>query len=257
MSEPSYAYVPEEGFEGFAQELSQGAWALIDTKDFEGAGQAAAKPLCDAPLQVTWKLRVAWVLVELGAARGGADLAKDVDNAWDGTQKRLAGLLAAGTHDKAHEKRAAAARLQKAFLLGAGSGQTKLRYQQEVDFGRTQAQLAKEAQYAADIALLGLDSLVTEIEEATDALAEAIGHGQGKGRRPSERRRAALGACSTTFAAVADSIAWVIRHGTPADQPRAQALLVSFHALAKRYPAPPKPQSAADQATPAGPANDG
>ena len=258
MSETSYAYVPEEGFEGFAQELSQGAWALIDTKDFGGAGQAAAKSLCDAPLQITWKLRVAWVLAELAAARGGADQAKDVDNAWDGTQKRFAGLLAAATHDKDTEKRAAAARLQKAFLLGAGSGQTKLRYQQEVDFGRTQAQLAKEAQHAADIALLGLLGVITEIEEATDALAEAIGHGQGEGRRPSERRRSALGACSTTFAAVADSIAWVTRHGTTADRPRAQALLDALHALAKRYPAPAgtKTQSPGDQATPAGPAND-
>ncbi|MDI3282850.1 hypothetical protein [Polyangium sp. 15x6] len=238
MSEPSYAHVPEEGFQSFALELSQGAWALIDTTDYEGGGQAAPKPLCDAPLQVIWKLRVAWALAELGSARGGADTAKDSDGAWDGTQKKLGGLLLAASHDKDPEKRAAAARLQKAFLLGAGTGQTKLRYQQEVDYGRTQVQLAKEAPHAVDIHLLGLEQVITEIEETTDALADAIGHGQGKGRRPSERRRAALGACSTTFAAVADSIAWVLRHGAPGDQPRANALLESLHALARRYPAP-------------------
>ncbi|TKD03203.1 hypothetical protein [Polyangium fumosum] len=257
MSEPSYAHVPEEGFHGFAQELAQGEWALVDSKDFEGGGQGPAKPLCEAPLQVAWKLRIGWTLAELGAARGGADAAKDVDGAWDGTQKKFGGLLLA-SHDKDPEKRAASARLQKAFLLGAGSGQTKLRYQQEVDFGRTQVQLAKEAQHAADIHLLGLDGVIAEIEETTDALADAIGHGQGTGRRPSERRRAALGACSTTFAAVADSIAWAIRCGTPGDQPRAQALLESLHALAKRYPAPASGTSTpADQTTSAAPSNEG
>lgn len=253
MSEPSYAHVPEEGFQGFAEELSQGAWGPIETKDYQGGSQAPAKPLCDAPLQVIWKLRITWALAELGAARGGADAAKDADDAWDGTQKKLGGLLLAASHDKDPEKRAAAARLQKAFLLGAGTGQTKLRYQQEVDYGRTQVQLGKEAPHAGDIHLLGLDPMITEIEETTNALADAIGHGQGKGRRPSERRRAALGACSTTFAAVAESIAWAVRRGTPDDQPRANALLESLHALARRYPAP----SSSPNTPEAAPSNEG
>ncbi|MRG92245.1 hypothetical protein [Polyangium spumosum] len=238
MPAHSFAHVPEEGFLAFAPLLSEGPWATIDTTSYDGAGQSAAKSLCDAPALVISKLRIARALAELGAARGGADVAKEADTSWDGTQKRLGALLLAASHDPNAEKRAAAARLQKAFLRGTGTGQTKLRYQQEVDFGRTQLELTKEPQHTADITLLDLEGVFGEIQQSTDALADAIGHGEGTGRRPSERRRAAVAACASTFTTVADALAWTQKYGTADDLPRTQALLESLFALAKRYPAP-------------------
>ncbi|MDI3290480.1 hypothetical protein [Polyangium sp. 15x6] len=239
MSAPSFAHVPEEGFQAFVQALSDGPWALIDTTSYQAAGSSSsAKSLSDAPVQITWKLRLTWALAALGAARGGADAAKDADIAWDTTQKRLGALLLAATHDPNPDKRAAAARLQKAFLRGAGTSQTNLRYQQEVDFGRAQLELTKQPQHTADITLLDLETVIAEIQQSTDALADAIGHGEGTGRRPSERRRAAVAACAAAFSEVVDSIAWIHAHGAPDDLPRTQPLLESLHALAKRYPAP-------------------
>jgi hypothetical protein len=253
MTSPSFAHVPEEGFQSFTHELSQGAWALIDTSIYEGPNHTATKSLYDAPIQIGWKLQIAWVLGELTNARGGADGAPEADRNWDGTQKRFAALVSAASHDLDPEKRAAAARLQKALLLGAGAGQTKLKYQQEVDFGRTQLLLAKETQHATDIDTLGLAALIADITQTTDALADAIGHGEGEGRRPSERRRAAIAACSPTFTAVHDSMEWVLEKGLAADRTRAQALLETLHALAKRYPAPETHAAAPAPAAPTTP----
>lgn len=238
MAFSSFAHVPEEGFQSFMHELSQGEWGLIDTSTYEGPNHKTIKSLCEAPIQIGWKLQIAWVLGELADARGGADSATEVDHHWDGTQKKFAALVSAASHDLDPEKRAASARLQKALLLGAGTGQTKLKYQQQVDFGRAQLLLAKETQHTTDIDTLGLAALIAEIMQTTDALADAIGHGQGAGRRPSERRRAAIAACSTTFSNVQASIAWVLEKGLAADHTKAQALLEPLHALAKRYPAP-------------------
>lgn len=260
MTSLSFAHVPEEGFQAFLHELSQGEWALIDTTSYEGANHTAAKSLVDAPLQIGWKLQIAWALGQLAHARSGADSAAEADLNWDGTQKRFAALVTAATHDLQPEKRAAGARLQKALLLGSGTAQTKLKYQQEVDFARTQLQMAKEPQHAADIAMLGLGTLITDIAQTTDALALAIGHGEGTSRRPSERRRVMLGACSTTFSTVAAGMTWVIENGLPEDDKRARALLETLQALAARYPAPqtptaqpPAPQTPTTPAPPATP----
>jgi len=238
MAAPSFAHVTEEGFQSFSHELSKGEWALIDIKPFEGPNRTAAKSLLDAPLQVVWKLRLNWIIGGLADARGGADVAAEADTVWDSGQRRLSALLSAAALDPDAQKRAAAERLKKAFLKGAGEGQTRLRYQQEVDFGRMQEESAKETQNAADIALLGLGGVFAEIAQSTDALASAIGHGQGKGYRPSERVRVAVNACSLTFSSVEEVISLVAEKGIPTDRTRAQALLATLHALAKRYPAP-------------------
>ncbi|MBK9264742.1 MAG: hypothetical protein IPM54_33780 [Polyangiaceae bacterium] len=204
----------------------------------------AAKSLVDAPLVVACKLRITWVLDELVSADGGSDSAEAADDGWDATQRKGGGLLYAASHDKDAAKRAAAGRLQKAFMKGAGSGQTKMKYHQEVDFGRNQLVLAKEPQNAADIALLGMEAWLVEVEEATETLATATGYGEGTARRPYERKRAALSACSATFADVERQLAWVIRHGHETDHKRARALLESLHGLANRYPAPSHAKSA-------------
>jgi hypothetical protein len=250
MTSPSFAHVPEEGFQSFTHELSQGAWALIDTSSYEGPNHTATKSLYDAPIHIGWKLQIAWILGKLADVRSGADGAAEADRNWDGTQKRCAALLSAAANELDPEKRAAAARLQKVLLLGAGAKQTKLKYQQEVDFGRTQLLLAKETQHAADIVTLGLTGLMADIALTTDTLAEAIGHGQGLAHRPSERRRAAVVACSATFAAVEGSIAWVLDKGLATDRTKAQALVETLHALAARYAAPETHAAAPGPAVP-------
>lgn len=255
MTAPSFAHVTEEGFESFTHGLSQGAWALIDTSTYEGPNHTSTKSLVDAPIQVGWKLQIRWILGALADARSGADIASGADGTWDGTQRRFDSLLSASSNDLDPEKRAAASRLQKALMLGSGTKQTKLKYQQEVDFARTQLLLAKEPQHAADIVTLGLTGVIADIALTTDALADAIGHGQGTSRRPSERRRAAVAACSATFSAVYSSIAWVLEKGLPADKTTAQALLETLQALATRYPAPGTPPAApAPEGAPTAPA---
>jgi hypothetical protein len=169
--------------------------------------------------------------------RDGAGAAKDLDRAWDGAQKRFAGLVGVAAADDNGEKRAAAARIQKMLLLGAGEGQTNLSYQQEIDFGRKQVASAAQGQMGADIALLGLANAIADIAKATDALAVAIGYGQSA-NRPSDRLRAATAACASTFASVSEQLAWAAVHGAVGeDRERAVRLIAPLNALWSRYPA--------------------
>lgn len=175
-------------------------------------------------------------------------------SSWDSTQKRLKALLdAAAVHPDA-QVREAAERLRKALLLGAGEAQTKLKYQQEVDFGRQQVELASSSQVAADIALIGLGSVIDDIRDTTEALANAIGHGTSP-QILSKQLQAATTSCRATFASVATDLAWIIDHGTlDINRARATKLRAPLEALAARYPAPSTtttPAETDDDATPA------
>ncbi|MEI7894679.1 MAG: HD domain-containing phosphohydrolase [Myxococcales bacterium] len=92
-------------------------------------------------------------------------------------------------------KRAAALRLQKLLLRGGGTGQTRLKYQQEVDFGREQIKAAAKDEAAKDITLLAIDTLMASIHTATENLAGSIGHGETD-QRPSEQVRGAKAECA-------------------------------------------------------------
>lgn len=238
MSQPSFAHVSPEGFASFNTQLNEGDWALIDTSAWETANQSPAKALGDAPLLVFLKVRMKWSVSALIAALQGAASAKDLDINWDNAQKQLNALLAAAAVSTDPSKREAAARLQKMLLSGAGEGQTKLKYQQEVDFGHKQALLVSQNPGAADIALLGLGNAMNDIAQATSALAAAIGHGEGP-ERPSERQKLAASACSATFGFTAQTLAWLAANGLAGEeQNRAQRLRSSLVELAARYPAP-------------------
>jgi hypothetical protein len=252
MAAYAFGAVIEDGFISFTTDLAEGEWSLIDTSTYEGPGRTALKPLCDAPAAVVWKLQLSWAIGALIAAKAGAAGAKDCDKAWDTIQKRIKALLSVALTDADPQKRAAAERLQKGLLLGAGTAQTNLNYHQEVDFARKQLVTVSEGQPAADVALLGLAPTMAEVAATTDALAVAIGHGEGDDR-PSERVRAALSACSATFGAVATQIAHLTTKGqVGADRERAQDLLKPLAALLARYaPAAAAPAAPADP--PAGP----
>lgn len=238
MGQLWFTYVPVEGFVSFSQVLDEEAWGAIDPSPWEGPKQTALKPLGDAPAVVVWKLQIAWVIGALLAARDGAGSAKDRDKAWDNGQRSLSALLTAAAASSDAKKREAAGRLQKSLLKGRGEAQTKLKYQQEVDFGRQQNKLVSEGQAAADIVLLNLQPAMEEIAATTEALAVAIGHGDGS-ERPGERLKAAMTACASTFSAVAQQLAWLIDNGEAgADQQRAAELRTPLEKLADRYPGP-------------------
>lgn len=235
MSDISFAHVPTEGFLSFSALLNTEPWASIDIAPWEGPGQSASQSIGNAPTWVTIKLRLSWTITALSDALSGSATAKDCDVLWDNGQKRLDALLTAAAVHTDPQKREAAQRLQKLLLTGAGQGQTKLKYHQEVDFGHHQAGVVAQGQGAADVALLDLGSVMDEIAQATHTLAAAIGHGKGSGR-PFERQKAALSDCASVFSDTVDWLAFLSERGFAADdRERAIALRQSLEAVAKRY----------------------
>lgn len=246
-----FSYVPAEGFTSFKQALASGAWGAVDTVQWEGPDQTAAKPLGEAKMVVGHKLRLKWGIEALVLAMEGAGSAKDRDKAWDGAQKQLRALLAAAALSSDAAKREAAGRLQKSLLLGAGEAQTRLKYQQEVDFGRNQALLTSQGQAAADVALLGLGNVMAEIQSTTNALAAAIGHGNSSGR-PFERLEEATAACAASFAAVAEQLEWQSQHAQPGpDREQAMSLRAPLETLVERYSAAKEKAAATPAEAPA------
>ncbi len=208
MSPLSFTHVPQAGFSAFGAQLSMGVWALVDTIAYGDPTQ----PLWNAPMTVVVKIRIKRAVMGLLEAIAGAGGAKGCDRRWDGCQKQLNGLLhvAAVSNDPA--KQEAALRLQKMLLLGAGEGQTQLRYQEEVDFARKQVALTSQGQGATDVALLGLGPLMAEIVLATDTLAAVIGHG-GTSRTPYRRKANATTMCASTFSWASETLSWMAEHG--------------------------------------------
>lgn len=237
MEQLSFTQVPAEGFVAFLQELATDDWATIDISSFLGPNRTPARPLEEASVTVFSKLQLQWTLEVLAEIREGAGSAGDRDRDWDTVQKRLKIRIDSAAVDEDMQKQEAAERLRKVMLMGAGQAQTKLKYQQEVDFGRQQVQRAATGQTAADIALLGLGGIITDIQRTSDALAAAIGYGQNT-QPPSERLRLALAACASMFSLVAGQLAWLAAHGQVGmEQTRAAKLRASLEALAARYPA--------------------
>ncbi|MBK9264642.1 MAG: hypothetical protein IPM54_33260 [Polyangiaceae bacterium] len=245
MSQLSFAHVPQAGFTAFGSTMSTGAWALVDTTNYENS----STPLWNAPMTAVVKIRMKRTVMGLLEAIAGAGGAKGCDRQWDSCQKQLNGLLGVAAESNNTAKREAAERLQKMLLLGAGAGQTQLRYQEEVDFARKQAALTSQGQGAADVALLGLGPIMAEIASATDALAAAIGHGETN-RTPYRRKATAAMECATTFAWAADTLSWMVEHGGEgAERELAMALHASLVELAERYVAT-APAALAQQAAP-------
>jgi hypothetical protein len=238
MKELVFTHVPAAGFATFDVELSTGDWAYVDSSYSEGGARRTAKMLEDGPTLHIVKLRLKWAIAGLLQAIDVAGDAKECDRHWDTLQKQLASILGGRIASTDSMKRAAAQRLQSTLLLRASAAQTKLPYEQEVDFGRRQITHVSQGQGAGDVASLALVPLMLEIAAATEALAISIGYGTCT-KTPNERKASARAACAATFASAAYWLAWIAEYGSDrGDRERAEALRLPLEQLAARY-APP------------------
>lgn len=233
MSQLSFSNVPMMGFSSYYSDLASGSWNAIDVSGYEGPGGTslwAASPL------VMVKMRLKREVSQLLQSIEGAGGAKGCDRAWDSCQKQLCGLLGVAAESNDLAKREAANRLQKMLLLGAGMGQTRLKYQEEVDYGRKQVALVSQGQAAADVALLGLGAMLGDIALATEALALAIDHGHSV-HTPHRRKVKATLACVATFEWAATTLTWLVENaGAGTERDLATQLLGSLEELVARYP---------------------
>jgi hypothetical protein len=239
MSGYGYSFVTDKGFLAFARELEQGAWRPISLKKYDNPDALSKAPLADAPLAVAWKLRATWGIRALSAAVG-TDILIELDQEWDSAQRALSYAVSAAEEHKKKDIRRAAARVRAALLSGAGTAQTQLALEQEVDFGRNQHDLASKKPLADDVIAIGASEHLARIHEATEALAKGLGRDSNKGRAPSRARRVrdALAACSTAFNGIHEEIAWAIDHSADGDErARLAQLLAPFEKLLARYPA--------------------
>lgn len=239
MKQLVFTHVPAAGFATFDVELAAGDWACVDSSRYEGGPRRTAKALDDGPTLPVVKLRLKWAIAALLQAIDVAGDAKECDRNWDTLQKQLATILGACVVSADATKRAAAQRLQQTLLLHSSAEQTKIPYEEEVDFGRYQVIHVSQGQGAADVASLGLVPLMLEIAATTEALATAIGYGSDS-ETPQERKISARTECAATFASAAYWLDWIAEFGSEgADRERAKALRAPLEQLAARYAPPP------------------
>jgi hypothetical protein len=249
-----YGNVTDRGFVAFGEELEQGAWGEVAIGKLLDKARGNAAALLDAPQPVVWKVRLRIAIDGVVAALGAASLV-DLDGAWDACQRRLFHRIGAGVDDKDKAIRAASDRLRAGLLLGNGTGQTQLDYDQEVDFGLQQLALTKAGgPLAADAKKLGIGDVLGDIDAATAALAKGIGRSGGAKRKaPSRALREAMTACVAAFNGVHDALVWLVEGTAPGEgRDRLSALLAPLDALLERHPRGAAP--VADEA-PAGPAD--
>jgi hypothetical protein len=240
MARYGYSYVTDKGFSAFGHELELGPWKNVLIKEYDAEDRKPSKSLIEAPREVTWKLRLTWALRDLDDALGiSADKLKQYDDEWDASQRALSHYLASEAEHKDPARRAAAGRLRGTLLEGAGTEQTTWGFEAEVDFGYQQIARARKEPLVQDAQLIGLDSYLTRVEEATNALGKALGRDPGGKRTmsPAKRLRDAVATCSTAFNAVHEDLDWIVEH-TPAGQQldTLQAMHAPFLALLERYP---------------------
>ena len=253
MAAHGYGNVPDRGFIAFDRELNDGAWNDISLVGIEDAAKLDISVLLTTPLPAVWKLRLRWGIATVLASLGAPSLTK-LDEIWDGAERRLFHHIAIGVDSDNANVRAAADRLRAQLLLGAGTAQTLLSYDDEVDFGRRQIALTREgAPLAADAKKVKLESVLADVEKATDALADALGRTSGEKRKtPSKQLRDALGECAAAFNSVHEDLNWFVGKTAPgAERDRFHALLQPLTALlARNEPAPIAPETTAPPAAP-------
>jgi hypothetical protein len=231
MSKQGYGHIPEQGFIAFSQSLTQTPWSQIpDLYKSPIARRPDSPVLAEAGLLPFCKTALAWPLQELIAVVGDSkDNQEKLDGNWDHRQR----ILDAKTHlvslQGSPAEQAATARVRSNCLLGAGTGQTTLAYTDEVIWGRKQVALFAGS-LKEDVTLLDLESLATEIQVHTEALATAIGMGEDNeapvGSR-TVRINAALVVSVSAFNVVHGILQLLLDH-SPKDSPaqlQAEALL--------------------------------
>lgn len=213
MASYGYGSVTAKAFIAFEVDLGDGEWASLDEAPHSLVGGAVKSSVLAAGLPAWWKLRLTTGIAALKVAVG-SEVLTALDTAWDSVQRRLHYDLMSLSEDPDPNINAAATRLRSLLLAGAGSAQTGLDYDAEVDFGRQQAALAKEPKAAVDVALLHLEPRLAEAAGATERLATALGRRSGQGRQapPSVLLREAVAACARDFSAVHEDLSWLLDH---------------------------------------------
>lgn len=253
MAGNGYSFVSPMGFIAFRHDLAEGEWKNVVIKKYDAADQMPSASLLEAPRIVTWKLRACWALDTLSEVLGAAsaEVLAELDRQWDSTQRRAYHFLGAAVEDKDVAKREAAVRLSAVLLAGNGTAQIIFSHDDEVDFGRQQVELASKGSLADDAKAIGLAPLLKEIQATTEALAKGLGRGPGQKRAGarSRRLRDAMAACSVSFNAIHDELAWTGEH-TPAGATRKllEDLRAPFEALLARFPPPATAEKGEDVA---------
>jgi hypothetical protein len=206
------------------------------------------------------KLRATWSIAALRDAVGaGSEVLVQLDDAWDSLQRKLNFSLGLAGEDKDKDNRDAAARLRDVLLLGNGTAQTTLGWNEEVDFGRQQVELTAKGALAEDAKKVGVQPLLAEISAATEALSCGLGRGSGQRRAGTRaaRVREALAECAAAFNGIHSDLEWLIAHAEPGEaRARLEQMLAPFQALLDRYPggSPDQPEPVpAPQPAPAAP----
>ncbi len=256
MAAHGYGNVPDRAFIAFDRELNDGAWNEISVVGIEDSAKQNIAVLLTTPLPVVWKLRLRWGVAAVLASLGAPSIAKLDDN-WDGSQRRLFHHIAIGIDSDNASVRAAADRLRMHLLSGAGTAQTQLSCDDEVDFGRRQIALTREgALLAADAKKVKIENALADVQKATDALAEALGRTTGEKRKPpSKQLRDALAECASAFNAVHEELNWFVARTAPGpERDRLNALRAPLEALLVRNEpvavAPAAPEAGTPSPTP-------
>jgi hypothetical protein len=251
MAGHGYGNVTDRAFVAFDRELNQGAWNEVQVTSEQSAAKENAAVLLVAPLPVLWKLQLRWAIAGIIAVLGAPTIAK-LDDAWDGTQRRLFHHIAIGVDSDDPLVRAAADRLRMQLLAGMGTAQTQLSCDDEVDFGRKQIALTQEGgPLHFDAKKVKLTAVLADVHKATEALGQALGRGSSEKRKaPSKLLRDAMAECSDAFNSVHDQLDWFISRTPPgAEHDRLNALLGPLQALLERVAS--TTSSAQDAPTPA------
>jgi hypothetical protein len=198
--------------------------------------------LLEASLPVAWKVRATRAITALRDAIGAtAEELEQLDGTWGSLQRKLNFSLGIAAEDKDGPTREAATRLRDALLLGNGTAQNALGWEEEVDFGRQQLALTATGPLAADATKVGIKPLLQDIDTATEALAHGLGRGPGQKSASSRatRRREALVECTTAFNSIHDELAWFVANTEDGEaRAKLEQMLAPLQALLERHPIP-------------------
>jgi hypothetical protein len=263
MASKSFGNVDDKAFVTLGVALEEGAWKDISIKKHDSEAMVALSPFANLPLASKWKLHGTWGVRRLVAALSVGNNV-ELDSEWDASQRSFASGVASEEDHQDPAHRAAAGRLRTALLDGAGTAQTQLDLDGEVEFGKKQLRLVEEKALAADLHLTGLGPKMDRIREATAALDAGTGRVPGKNRAKarSVRVREALAECAAAFNSIHDDLVWAMAHSPSGpDRDKLEKLLEPLQAALDRAPAtaaatPAADATAAPAAPPATPAPD-
>jgi hypothetical protein len=223
----------------FGEELEEGAWGAIVVPGTLRT-PTPSDALVTKKARELWKIKLLWVIAALIQTESGAlDRELEVlDNDWDLGQQTLQLHTQLAEINRDPDIRDAARRARARLLSGAGLGQTRLAYHEEVDFGRRQVRLAAEPPLREDIAALGLQDTLAEIHQRTEALAVGLGRRPGgtAALAPSQLLRFALRSCVSAFNSVLTDLDWLAAQASSDElRKELEALREPMQSLLDRY----------------------